>query len=41
MKAMMFGFAAIILIAIVAYVGLDQANLATQDVQSGDNVRLD
>lgn len=41
MKAMFAGFAAIVLIAVVADVGLDRLGFAAQDRLSGDAVRLD
>lgn len=40
MKAMVSGFAAIIVIGVVAFYGLGQAGFASQDVFSSDSVRL-
>ncbi|WP_259996573.1 hypothetical protein [Sulfitobacter sp. S223] len=41
MKAMLMGFASIVVIAAVAYFGLHEMGFSSQDVYSGDNVRLD
>lgn len=41
MKAMLTGFAAMILITVGAWYGLGQAGFSSQDVYSGQNVRLD
>ncbi|AHD08450.1 MULTISPECIES: hypothetical protein [Phaeobacter] len=41
MKAMLTGFAAIIVIAAGANFALDQAGFASQEVHSGPSVRLD
>ena len=41
MKAMLTGFAAIIVIAIAAFFALEQAGFSSADVFSNDNVRLD
>jgi hypothetical protein len=41
MKAMMTGFAAIIVIGIAAYYGLGQAGFSSAEVHSADSVRLD
>lgn len=40
MKAMFAGFAAIVVISVGAYFALDQAGFSSQEVHSGDNVRL-
>lgn len=41
MKAMLTGFAAMVLIAIGAYVGLNQLGFTSQARHSGADVRLD
>ncbi len=41
MKPMLSGFAAIVVIAAIAWYGLGQAGFSSRDVQSGVNVRLD
>ena len=41
MKAMLAGFAAIIIISLLAFVGLNQAGFSSQDTFSSDSVRLD
>ena len=41
MKAMLAGFAAILIIAIASKVGLAQIGFSSQDRYSSDNVRLD
>jgi len=41
MKAMLAGFAAIVVISAVAWYGLAELPFSVQDAQSGDNVRLD
>lgn len=41
MKAMYGAFAFAIVVAVVAYFGLNQAGFSTQDQGSGANVRLD
>lgn len=41
MKAMLAGFAAIVVISVGAYYGLGEAGFASQDVFSSDNVRLE
>ena len=41
MKAMLTGFAAIILISVVAWYGLEQAGFSAEEVNSSSNVRLD
>lgn len=41
MKAMFTGFAAIIVIGIVAYFGLHEMNFSSAEVYSSSNVRLD
>lgn len=41
MKAMLSAFAAIILIAIAAWLGLERANFSAADRTSGADVRLD
>lgn len=40
MKAMFAGFAAIIVVSVVAYVALHQLGFSAQDVSAGANVRL-
>ena len=40
MKAMLAGFAAIIIITGVAWYGLGKAGFSSEEVQSGANVRL-
>lgn len=40
MKAMLAGFAAIVLIAVGAFVGLHQLGFSAQEAYSGANVRL-
>ncbi len=40
MKAMLAGFTAIVVISLVAYYGLEQTGFSSEDVYSGDNVRL-
>lgn len=41
MKAMLAGFAAIVLIAIGAYYGLHELGFSAEDAYSGPNVRLE
>lgn len=41
MKAMLTGFAAIVVIGVVAYYALDRAGFSSEQVYSNDNVRLD
>ena len=41
MKAMLAGFAAMILLALGAWYGLHELGFSTADVYSGANVRLD
>ncbi|MCY4336557.1 MAG: hypothetical protein OXC60_18020 [Litoreibacter sp.] len=41
MKPMLTGFAAIIVISVVAWYGLGQAGFSSSDVHSGPNVRID
>lgn len=41
MKAMLMGFAAMIVISVGAYVVLQQMGFSASDVYSGDAVRLD
>ncbi len=41
MKAMLAGFAAIIVITVAAWYGLGQAGFSSQDVYSSQNVRID
>ena len=41
MKAMMTGFAVMIVISVAAWYGLGQAGFSSQEVGSGNNVRLD
>ena len=41
MRAMMTGFAAIVLIGVGAYYALDQAGFSSEQVYSNQNVRLD
>jgi len=41
MKVMLMGFSSIIIIALVAYFALHQMGFSSQEVYSGDNVRLD
>ncbi|MFA3916550.1 hypothetical protein [Ruegeria hyattellae] len=41
MKAMMMGFAALIVISVGAYFGLQELGYATEARRSGDTVRLD
>ncbi|MCV6592808.1 MAG: hypothetical protein OIF48_07650 [Silicimonas sp.] len=40
MKAMYAGFAAIVVISLVAWYGLGQAGFSSEDRHSGNNVRL-
>ncbi len=40
MKAMLSGFAAIIVISTAAYLGLQEAGFSSEDVHSSENVRL-
>ena len=41
MKAMYAGFAASILIAVSAWIGLNQLGFSSADVHSGESVRID
>jgi len=41
MKAMLSGFAAIIVIGVAAYFGLHEIGFSSAEVYSGPNVRLD
>ena len=41
MKAMLSGFAAIVVISAAAWYGLNQAGFSSQEQQSDTNVRLD
>ncbi|MEL6642706.1 MAG: hypothetical protein AAFQ79_02125 [Pseudomonadota bacterium] len=41
MKAIIAGFAAIVIIAVAAGYGLNQMGAPTDEAQSGDDVRLD
>lgn len=41
MKAMFSGFAAIIVIGVVAYYGLHELGFSSQEVYSSPNVRVD
>ena len=41
MKPMFAGFAAIVLIAVLAWYGLGQAGFSSAEIQSGASVRLD
>ena len=41
MKAMMSGFAVIVILSVAAYYGLQQMGFSSQDVYSSENVRLD
>ena len=41
MKAMITGFAAIIVISVIAWYGLHQLGFSSQDVNSSGSVRLD
>lgn len=41
MKAMFSAFAAIVVIALGAWIALDQAGFSTRDATAGKNVRLD
>lgn len=41
MKAMLAGFAAIIIISAVAFYGLNNAGFSNEEVHSSDSVRLD
>ena len=41
MKAIVSGIAATVLIAVLAWFGLNNAGFSSRDVQSGANVRLD
>lgn len=40
MKAMMSGFAALVVISLIAFYGLGYAGFSSQDVHSSENVRL-
>ena len=40
MKAMMTGFAAIVVIGVAAHFGMAETGFSSGDVYSGDNVRL-
>lgn len=41
MKAMLTGFAAIVVIGAAAYYGLEQTGFSSAEVNSSENVRLD
>ena len=41
MKAMMTGFAVMIVLSVAAYYGLGEAGFSSEEVHSSDNVRLD
>ena len=41
MKAILSGFAAIVILSVAAYYGLQQAGFSSEDVFSSENVRLD
>lgn len=41
MKAMLTGFAAIVVISAIAWYGLTQAGFSTAEIYSGSSVRLD
>ena len=41
MKAMLTGFAVMIVISAVAWYGLDNAGFSAEEIGSGTNVRLD
>ncbi len=41
MKPMLSGFAAIVVIGVVAWYGLGQAGFSSQDTHSSESVRLD
>jgi len=41
MKAMLTGFAAIVVVSVVAWYGLGQAGFSSEEVHSSDSVRLD
>ncbi len=41
MKSMLAGFAAVAVIGVVAYYGLHEIGFSSQEVYSGENVRLD
>ncbi len=41
MKAVFAGFAAIIVISVGAYFGLEQAGFSSEEINSSSNVRLD
>lgn len=41
MKAMLAGFVAVAVIAVVAYFGLHEIGFSSQQVYSSENVRLD
>ncbi|MEM6341754.1 MAG: hypothetical protein AAF729_11460 [Pseudomonadota bacterium] len=41
MKAIIAGIAAIIVVSAAAWYGLNQAGFSSQELNSGDNVRLD
>ncbi|MDJ0638776.1 MAG: hypothetical protein QNJ20_08080 [Paracoccaceae bacterium] len=41
MKAMLTGFAAIVILSVAAYYGLQQMGFSSKDVYSSENVRLD
>lgn len=41
MKALLTGFALIIIISVAAWFGLDALELSSQEVYSGPNVRLE
>ena len=41
MKAMFAGFAAIVVISVAAFYGLGQAGFSSEEINSGENVRLD
>jgi len=41
MKSMLAGFVAVAVIGVVAYYGLHEIGFSSQEVYSGENVRLD
>ncbi len=41
MKAILSGFAAIVILSVAAYYGLQQAGFSSEDIFSSENVRLD
>ena len=41
MKAMLTGFAAIVVIGLAAWIGLGESGFSSEEVYSSENVRLD